>query len=248
MSEQAQQQSVYIGWDVGGWNCDHNPRSRDAIVILDSDLVIVGKPWRGNLRNSINEAGTSGEWIGTLFNLCNANKPSDDSHVTLAIDTPLGFSEEYVRLLTELKCAGPMDSSITNRYLFRRTERYLFEHGLTPLSAVKDMIGSQATKGMHVLAKFSPYNDSCGVWTDGKRFRSIEAYPAGCKGSQILKYLLKDRKPLDTGDLEDARICALIAYVFVNDRSALEPPGNDVPRSEGWIWIPRDVFNAQQLR
>jgi hypothetical protein len=24
-----------IGWDVGGWNCDHNPNSRDAIVILD---------------------------------------------------------------------------------------------------------------------------------------------------------------------------------------------------------------------
>jgi hypothetical protein len=21
-----------IGWDVGGWNCDKNPRGRDAIV------------------------------------------------------------------------------------------------------------------------------------------------------------------------------------------------------------------------
>ena len=27
-----------IGWDVGGWNCDKNQRSRDAIVILNPDL------------------------------------------------------------------------------------------------------------------------------------------------------------------------------------------------------------------
>jgi hypothetical protein len=43
-------ESFYIGWDVGGWNCDHNQKSRDAIVILSHDLSIVGRPWRGNLR------------------------------------------------------------------------------------------------------------------------------------------------------------------------------------------------------
>ena len=45
--------SFFIGWDVGGWNCDNNSNSRDAIVILDDDLTLVGKPWRGNLRESI---------------------------------------------------------------------------------------------------------------------------------------------------------------------------------------------------
>ena len=39
-----------IGWDVGGWNCDKNQRSRGAIVILIPDLEIMGVPWKGNLR------------------------------------------------------------------------------------------------------------------------------------------------------------------------------------------------------
>ena len=46
--------SFYIGWDVGGWNCEKNGKSRDAIVILDAALQIVGKPWRGNLRTTLN--------------------------------------------------------------------------------------------------------------------------------------------------------------------------------------------------
>ena len=58
--------------------------------------------------------------------------------------------------------------------------------------------------------------------------------------------MLKDQKTLNTDDLEDARICVLVAYIFVKDHSALEPPGDNVPRREGWIWIPRDVFGAQQ--
>ena len=36
--------SFFIGWDVGGWNCDKNGKSRDAIVVLDSTPTIVGKP------------------------------------------------------------------------------------------------------------------------------------------------------------------------------------------------------------
>lgn len=27
---------LFIGWDVGAWNCDKNPSSRDALVVLDS--------------------------------------------------------------------------------------------------------------------------------------------------------------------------------------------------------------------
>lgn len=54
---------------------------------------------------------------------------------------------------------------------------------MKPLSAIKDMIGSQATKGMHVLAKFAPKIERCGVWTDAAGFTVIEAYPSGCKGS-----------------------------------------------------------------
>jgi hypothetical protein len=235
----------YIGWDVGGWNCDKNRLSRDAIVILDSELVIVGKPWRGNLRTHINKANTTDEWIGSLFNLCAAGKSGDGVPVTLAIDTPLGFSDEFVKLVSEGKATGPIGESNTNPYLFRFTERYLFERGLSPLSSVKDMIGSQATKGMHVLSKFAPVMESCGIWTDNKGFSAVEAYPAGCRTSQVLKALLKDQHPLSPADLEDARVCALIAYLFINDRSLLQPPEDHVSSREGWIWIPRDVFDSQ---
>ena len=26
--------TLYIGWDVGGWNCDNSSASRDALVVL----------------------------------------------------------------------------------------------------------------------------------------------------------------------------------------------------------------------
>ena len=61
MSGAPQTQSFYIGWDVGGWNCDKNGKSRDALVILDAGLNIVGQPWRGNLTDAINAASDSAE-------------------------------------------------------------------------------------------------------------------------------------------------------------------------------------------
>ncbi|GAB2508539.1 hypothetical protein [Microbulbifer agarilyticus] len=48
--------TLFIGWDVGGWNCERNANSHDALVILDQRRNIIGQPWRGNLRDSINEA------------------------------------------------------------------------------------------------------------------------------------------------------------------------------------------------
>jgi hypothetical protein len=53
MSRAEPRNSFCIGWDVGGWNCDRNPSSRDAIAIIDSGLAILGQPWRGTLRECI---------------------------------------------------------------------------------------------------------------------------------------------------------------------------------------------------
>lgn len=104
--------SFYIGWDVGGWNCDKNSKSRDAIVILDAALQMIGKPWRGNLRNTLNAATGSDAFIGALFALCGASsglalgteaaQPAAP-HITLAIDTPLGFPHALVALATGLQ-------------------------------------------------------------------------------------------------------------------------------------------------
>ena len=104
MRGKAHWSSFSIGWDVGGWNCDKNGKSRDALVILDAEQKIVGKPWRGNLRLAINEATDSADWIGRLFALCAAVAPTQPK-VTLAIDTPLGFSEGFVRLIMQRQSA-----------------------------------------------------------------------------------------------------------------------------------------------
>ena len=156
----------------------------------------------------------------------------------MAIDTPLGFSEEFVDLITRQACVEPDETSGRNHYLFRHTERHLFDRALKPLSAVKDMIGSQATKGMHVLAKFAPIVESCGVWTDGHGFRAIETYPTACKETKVVKTLRKIRKLPGPADIDDAYICALVAHLFATERSLFEGPDAMVPSSEGWIWVP----------
>jgi hypothetical protein len=241
--------SFYIGWDVGGWNCDKNGKSRDAIVILDAALQIVGKPWRGNLRTTINAATDADGFINALFALCGApgglvlraeaaQPPAP--RITLAIDTPLGFPQALVALVTGLHCVEPIGQSSTNPYLFRHTERFLSAHGLKPLSAVKDMIGSQATKGMHALAKFAPRRMSCGVWTDTSHLVAIEAYPSACKTSYTMARLLQGFPALDHPDQTDALTCALVAYLFDQRREALAAPYASVPPSEGWIWVTRD--------
>lgn len=241
MSGGSRPSAYYVGWDVGGWNCDKNTKSRDALVILDATLAIVGKPWRGNLRAAINEAATSADWIATLFSLCRAAPPVAGAQATLAIDTPLGFSDAFVRLVTGLESAGPVGSSETNPYLFRQTERFLFERGLKPLSAIKDMIGSQATKGIHALARFAPHVTSCGVWTDGAALTAIEAYPSGAKGSATIQRLRTRYSPLGHVDEEDALTCALIGYLHAEQRHTLAGPLDTAPASEGWIWVPEDA-------
>ena len=115
--------TYFLGWDVGGWNCDKNGKSRDAIVILNQNVEIVGKPWRGNLRVPI-----------------------------------------------------------------------------------KDMIGSQATKGIHTVAKFAPRRPSRGVWADCIGLTAIEGYPSACKYSATIMALWSRFRPLGHEDFDDAPV------------------------------------------
>ncbi len=211
-------------------------------MILDANHEILGTPWRGNLRKWINGCTTSTEWIAALFDLCGKGVPPENGPVTLAIDTPLGFSYAFIQLATQNKAATSIELSSTNPYLFRRTERYLFEQGLSPLSAIKDMIGSQATKGMHVLARFAPTIVECGVWSDGGSFTAIEAYPSACKRSETMQALRRPYPALNHADCEDALTCALVASLYAEKRGALIPPEADVSPNEGWIWVPMDAF------
>lgn len=236
--------TFFIGWDVGGWNCDKNPASRDAIVILNEELAIVGQPWRGNLRNAINAIDSPEDWVRALFAMCGSAHPEGAARFIMAIDTPLGFPEALAELITGQAYAAEVESTVTNPYLFRTTEHYLFQQGLSPLSAVKDMIGSQATKGMHVLARFAPIVRSCGVWTDGTLLTAVEAYPAACRGSATLSALRRQFPALAHGDLDDALTCALVAHLHATQPAALAQPDAGVPASEGWIWLPQDALPA----
>ena len=177
--------------------------------------------------------------------------------VLLAIDTPLGFSQELIDLLVNKQFIGEVEDSASNGYLYRYTERFLFGCGLKPLSPIKDMIGSQATKGMHVLGKFAPNIKSCGVWSDGDKLLVIEAYPSACKNSKIVGELRlpfviptnqkKDSEievqfipELDHTDKYDALICALVGWLQLNNPKKIIQPDLDTPESEGWIFAPVD--------
>ncbi|MFO7724526.1 MAG: hypothetical protein R6V45_03170 [Oceanipulchritudo sp.] len=229
----------FIGWDVGGWNCDRNSKSRDAIAILDNGLSLVGEPWRGNLRETINSSTGTAEWLRALFRLCGTEVAGYPVQATMAIDTPLGFPKALRALANNLHATGAVGESAANPYLYRKTEQFMFERGWKPLSPVKDMIGSQATKGMHVLAKFAPRIASCGIWTNGSGFQAIEGYPTPCRQSRVIRPLRELLRPMPHPDCEDALLCALLAHLFKANRDALESPDVSVPECEGWIWFPK---------
>lgn len=231
----------FIGWDVGGWNCDKNSKSRDAIAILDPELRLVGKPWRGNLTSTINAASEATAWVSALFELCDAE--AHHGAVVIGVDTPLGFPAAFLRLAGGRIPSAPPGKSCENPYLFRATERYLFERGKSPLSAIKDMIGSQATKGMHALARFAPNMLECGVWGDGQSLRAIEVYPSSCKASSTVWNLRRRYESLADSDREDALTCAVIAHLFVSRRAEMVDPPIAVAKEEGWIWLPTDALS-----
>ena len=230
-----------VGWDVGAWNGERNARSRDALVVLDAEGRLVGRPWRGSLRETINAAAATPDWVGALLGLCGL-EPPPAPRVVLAIDTPLGFPEAFLRLAGELRPAGAIGAHAENPYLHRAAERHLIRRGLRPLSPLKDMIGSQATKGLHVLARFAPWALACGIWCDDAGgLTAIETYPTACRRSPGLRALRSRLPPMPGPDEEDALLCALVAWLHGTRPAALEPPPADVPSCEGWIWLPRDL-------
>ena len=159
--------TIGVGWDVGGWNCDKNSNSRDALVIVGALGELLGQPWRGNLRHVINEAVNTAEFLTKIFGLCRLTGGFSTSAVTVAIDAPLCFPASLIALLTDGRIERNLGDSAANPYLYRFTERRLATPRNVPLSTVKDMIGSQSTKAIHAIAKFAPTIQSLGVWSDG---------------------------------------------------------------------------------
>ncbi|MEG9380710.1 hypothetical protein [Vibrio cholerae] len=248
----------YIGWDVGAWNCEKNANSRDALVVLNQQGELVGKPWRGNLRDTIAAAASYTDWLFTVAKLCQfEDKPQaalTTQSVVMAIDTPLGFSNGLLQLLQGEAVAAPFTASSDNPYLYRHTERELFAHGFSPLSAVKDMIGSQATKGLHLLRKFGFTPSSIGVWQLNQssqnqcQHHALESYPTVLKTSALVaQYIeqLRRQTNYDTWhqDIQDAAYCAIAALLYQKQPNTMAPPTEDVT-TEGWIYVPKECLTG----
>ncbi len=241
----------FVGWDVGAWNCDQG-QSRDAICVLSGetweDLSISFPPWRNNLRAAlISDTNVS----RAILSQCGISI-TDSDELCWAIDTPLGWPEPFCRLLRGEEAHLNVDQKAdSNPYLFRQTELWLFSKGFRPLSAVRDLIGSQSCKGIHFLRRSGLQLSSPGVWGTGQ-VRAIEAYPTPARTSPRLQAKFLEvsqnhsyRKKCEAGtnvekDVRDALWCALIAALFTLDYSALVPPISSARADEGWIWIPTD--------
>jgi len=230
-----------IGWDVGGWNCDKNGKSRDALVILDANGLLRGKPWRGNLRALLNEAVSAGDFVRGMLDRCKVPRKPEHDEVVIAIDAPLAFPAALLSLLAGHGHQPQIENSAANPYLYRFTERRLAQPTTTPLSVVKDMIGSQSSKAIHAVRRFAPIQHKIGVWSDGDGLRMIETYPAAFR-----RRFSNGQVPIVDGvtghdDIHDASLCAWVASLFMRSPNELEGPTDDAPSDEGWIWLPQDM-------
>ena len=238
---------VFIGWDVGGWNCDKNPTSRDALVVLDAAGTKIGQPWRGNLRQTINAATTGADFLTAILVLCQLPSHARTAKATIAIDAPLGFPAAFAHLITGGPPLDQIGRSYENPYLYRFTERRLTDEGLSAMSAVKDMIGSQSTKAMHTVARFTKMI-SPGVWSDGGQLTLIETYPSLCRARVPGAFnILAPATSIKEFDRMDAEVCAHIAHAYELRRDWLEAPPPEVPVSEGWIWAPQRQPLSKQV-
>ena len=232
---------LFIGWDVGGWNCDKNVNSRDALTVLDCSGTPLGKPWRGNLRDAINAHASAREFLSTLSEYCALVHKVEFLRATIAIDAPLALPEALVQLITGIGSLDNIgDKSAQNPYLYRFTERRVAAEGIVrPLSTIKDMIGSQATKAMHLMSRFNLQRTSPGVWSDNCCLTAIETYPSLCRAR--LNHA-PDRpalaKTAAETDIDDAWVCARIAHAYHFRPETLEFPPPNAPITEGWIWAP----------
>jgi hypothetical protein len=249
-----------VGWDVEAWNCDSGS-SRDALVVLEEGAdgpITAGRPWRGNLR-SVLDAGPGGaDLILAVLSLCGVT-PLTPFEATVAIDTPLGWPKPMLDLLTAGVVVPVPERADENPYLFRQAELALFGHDHRPLSAVRDMIGSQSTKGLHFLSRAGLVRSSVGVWQRGEggnAVTAIETYPAPCRKSKTAGGLHAgvvtspavvkacSKSPNVRADVTDAAMCAVVAWLYANRHHTLQAPVASYPVEEGWIWLPADCLPA----
>ncbi len=240
----------FVGWDVGGWHCDRNRESRDAIAVLairdDGQPQLIGRAWRGSLRQVLTKHRGI-ETVRAILRLCDV-AIDDDDEVLFAIDAPLGWPTAMLALAAGGVSAEVSDRDNENPYTRRETELDLIQQGFLPLSNVRDMIGSQSTKAIHFLRVAELVPRPRAIWSNGN-VSAIETYPAvalkearcATLHGSLLNRLIIKQVVAQTAlpDIRDALACAVVAYMAgEHPKEVVEPPA-DYPALEGWIIVPK---------
>lgn len=241
--------NLYVGRDVGGWHCDRNPESRDALVVLGlnegSQPTLIGQAWRGSLRTVLS-SHRGPALLKEMLRLCNVDL-ADAAGVMVAIDAPLGWPAAMLALVNGGGTADVSDKDDGKLYTRRETELDLIRQGFSPLSSVRDMIGSQSTRAIHFLRAAGLPAQPAAVWSDG-RITAIETYPAvalkHARCASVHKPLFQNllsQQAITTpamADVRDALACAVVAYLTAEKPESVVKPPAGYPALEGWIIVP----------
>ncbi|MBL8616249.1 MAG: hypothetical protein JNM72_11610 [Deltaproteobacteria bacterium] len=240
----------WLGWDVGAWHCQSGA-SRDALVLLAADLgqapQLVGQPWRGNLRATLNGPRGPG-LLSALLRLVGA-PALPLRRLTIGVDTPLGWPDSFRALLDGALPDHVPATKAENPLIMRETEQVLCAAGLRPLSPVQDLLGSQSTKGLVALGALGMAPRTPGWWTGalaGVELAAFEAYPTPCRRSAQVEAVVGPLRPAlgeqPHDDVLDALLCAGLAWLCDQAPEAVAQPPAGVSASEGWIYVPVDAL------
>jgi hypothetical protein len=172
--------TLYIGWDVGGWEGSH-----DGLAALrwagDGHLELCAEARRVRLNDELgNEFG-----VEDLLAACGVAQPRD--RVVIGIDAPPGWPTKFVRLMEgSSQQTGPYlpgrDGEIENRLAYRHTDPVVRRRcDKKPLSAAFDKLGNNATNAI-TLCQLLRRNSGAVVVPQeqdaGQHVVICEAYPA----------------------------------------------------------------------
>lgn len=220
------------------------------------------------------------EWSATSARVVELVTPADDNQIRelatgasrVGVDSPFGWPDEFVAFIAaHHRHRTPRESGLDaidrrRPLVFRRTDRYLVEHGLgRPLSVSADQIAHVAFRCAGLLADLG-VDDRVDGW-------AVEAYPAGAltqwglrsRGykrsvnrvvlGELVAQLIVAAPWLALGELRglmeyddnafDAVITALIARAADLGHTHL-PAASDtqIAAREGWIHVPTCPLDA----
>lgn len=228
--------SLYLGWDVGAWNCAKKRQastSQDALCFRNKDTTTC---WSGNISSSLESCKSIDELVESWCKMLDCPPPAMNSSVVIAIDAALTMPTGLVELCNNRSISPTISNSLENSYLYRDTERFIKKQfSKNPLSPVIHMIGSQMTKAIHFLHKFGfKQSSEKGVWVHdtNAQWKVIETYPALISATPAKRITSHD-------DEIDAYKCAIVAELYTKNDDSLFNPDSVTSEEFGWIWVPK---------